>query len=279
MYETQLEDNIGYFRDGEWTDEGEAYRRRLDLSYPHEGYQRDRMVHGKWSGAEGLIYPMFSELKHVRPIDKSDIPKGWRWQGAVDYGLNHPAAYGLWAVSPDKMRTWLFKLIMKTGLTASDLAPEIKKLHQRYKVPPRVRINGDPASDHNETLRRAGLNVKTADKEVLFGIDIARQWFNGLDGREIIINKNALAHPPDPVLQNSSKPTTLVEELHEYAHLPEERQTTGSEKDDLPNKRAGGDDACDMMRYHLVSITKKKGSYRAIGSVIQPPNQLPKYLT
>ena len=275
MYPTQLEDNIGYFCDGEWTEEGAAYRRRLDLSYPHEGYQRDRMVHGKWSGAEGLIYPNFSELKHVRAFGKADIPSGWKWQGAVDYGINHPAAYGLWVVSPNRKRTWLFKLIQKTGLTASDLVPEIKALNAKYGVPRRVRIVGDYASDHNETLRRAGLNVIDAEKEVLFGIDVVRQWFAGTEERELLINANALAHPPDPVLVNASKPTTLVEELYEYAHLPEDKQTTGTEKDDMPDKRAGGDDACDMMRYHIVDVTKKKSGYVPVVGTSSIPSKLP----
>ena len=275
MLPTTLEDNVGYYRDKKWTEAGLAYKRRLDLSYPHEGYQRDRMVHGKWVGAEGMIYIQFSEVKHVRPILLGDIPCEWTWSAAIDYGKNHPAAYGIWTTSPCRKRTWMFKQILKTGYTASAMIPQIRALNEQFGVPPRVRIVGDPASDHNETLRDAGLNVVDAKKEVLFGIDVVRQWFNGTDGREIVINEDALAHDPDPELVNRGKPTWLVDELYEYAHLPEEKQTTGTEKDDMPDKGKGSDDSCDMLRYHLVDITRVH-SYVPIG-LDNDPIQLPDF--
>ena len=276
MFPTTLEDNVGYYQNGKWTEAGLAYKRRLDLSYPHEGYQRDRMVHGLWVGSEGMIFPQFREAIHVKPLRLGDIPSDWKWQGAVDYGKTHPAAYGLWTVSPDYKRTWLFKQILKTGFTASAFIPEITALNKKFGAPKRVRIVGDPASDHNETLRDAGLNVKDAKKEVLFGIDVVRQWFNGLDGREILINEDALAHEPDPKLVSGGKPTWIVDELFEYSHLPEDRQTTGSERDDLPDKRKGSDDSCDMMRYHLVDITRGPSGYVPIGRNTQPI-QLPDF--
>lgn len=277
MFATLLKDNRGYYKDGNWTDAGRLYRQRLDISYPYEGVERDRMVHGKWVGAEGLMIPQFNEAEHVRPIAESEVlPDNWRWQGAVDYGHQHPAAYGLWAVSADATETWLFKQIQRTGLTASALIPHIRALNERYNVPPLVRIVGDHASDHNETLRDAGLNVVDAKKEVLFGIDIMRQWFSGAHGKRIVINEDALSHAPDPQLVEAGKPLWLVDELYEYAHLPEDRQTTGSEKDDFPDKRKGGDDSCDMTRYHLADITTVKSGYVPIGRN-KPPIRLPEH--
>lgn len=270
MYSTILEDNRGYYKDGQWTDAGLAYKERLDIAYPYEGVERDRMVLGLWAGSQGMIYKMFSELKHVRPINLTDIPSGWHWQGAVDYGKTHPASYGLWTTSPDYKRTWLFKQTLQTGFTASDLGPIIREMNAKYGVPPRVKIVGDPASDHNETLRNQGLNVVDAKKEVLFGIDVVRQWMSGVDGRELLINEHALEHPPDPTLVSNGKPTNLVEEIFEYTHLPEERQTTGTEKDDMPDKRKGSDDSCDMMRFHLVDVTKGPSGYVPIGRNRKP---------
>lgn len=276
MFNTVLEDNRGYYDDGAWTEAGELYKQRLDISYPYEGVERDRMVHGKWVGAVGLIYPQFNEGTHVRPIYETDIPPSWKWQGAVDYGTKHAASYGLWTISPDGKKTWLFKSIHRTGLTASALIPHIRALNAKYRVPPLVRIVGDYASDHNETLLDAGLNVVDAKKEVMFGIDIVRQWFSGAGDREIVINEHALSHDPDPALVDAGKPTWLVDELYEYAHLPEDRQTSGTERDDYPDKRKGGDDACDMTRYHLVDITTVVPDYVPIGRG-RKPIQLPQF--
>ena len=270
MFNTILEDNQGYYQDGEWTDAGRDYKERLDIAYPYEGAERDRMVHGLWVAHEGVIYPQFREPIHVTPIRLGDIPSDWFWQAAIDYGKNHPAAYAIWTTSPDYQKTWMFKQILKTGFTASAMIPQIRELNNQFGVPDQVRIVGDPASDHNETLRDAGLNVVDAKKEVLFGIDVVRQWFNGVEGREIRINADALAHPPDPALMNAGKPTWLVDELYEYAHLPEEKQTTGTEKDDYPDKRRGSDDSCDMLRYHLVDITHAKPNYYAVGRNKKP---------
>ena len=276
MFATTLEDNQGYFQDGEWTDAGLMYKERLDIAYPYDGVERDRMVHGKWVGAEGLIYPQFNEAVHVRPIRLGDVPSDWRWQGSVDYGKTHPAAYGLHAISPDYKTNWVFKQILQTGYTASALVEPIRALNAKYGVPERVRIVGDCASDHNETLQDAGLNVVDARKEVLFGIDIVRQWFSGAHGKEIVINEDVLDHRPDPTLVDAGRPINLIDELFEYAHLPEDKQTTGTEKDDHPDKKKGSDDSCDMLRYQLVDITPTPSNYVPIGRGYKP-TKLPEY--
>lgn len=260
MRATTLFDNPHYAQNGKLTQAGLDYKKTLDASYA-EGYQRSRYVDGQWVGAEGLIFPMYDPDKFERGIRFDRIPSDWTWSGSVDYGENHPASYGLWVTSPDRRRTWHMKEIYRTGLTASKLGDQIIRLHEKYQVPKRIPIVGDSASDHNQTLRDKGLLVLDADKRVLFGIDIVRQWLLGVDGREVLFNTDSLSHPVDQKLRNAGKPTRTTEEFDGYTHKPLEKQTLGDERDDLPWKEKGSDDGMDKTRYHLVKMFRKKSSY------------------
>ena len=262
MRNTTLFDNPHYAQNGELTPEGLDYRKTLEASYV--GYQFDRYVKGLWVGAEGLIFPMYDPQKFEKKVDITDIPSNWVWSGSVDYGTNHPASYGLWATSPDKKETCHFKEIYRTGLTASRLGDHIIRLHERLQIPRRIRIVGDSASDHNQTLRDKGLRVIDAKKEVLFGIDIVRQWLLGVGERKVIFNTDSLSHDVDQRLRNAGKPTKTTEEFDGYTHKPVEKQTTGTEKDDMPWKEKGGDDGMDKTRYHLVDIFKGPSKYRPV---------------
>ena len=253
---TTLEDNVHYYRDGLWTPEGLDYKDTLEISY--SGFQYDRYVLGLWVSADGIVYDTFDERYHVKEFDFTDVPRDWKWTGAVDYGVTHPCAYGLWATSPDRLKTWLFKCIQKTGLTAHKLGHEIIRLHTMYGLSKRLKIVGDSASDHNQTLRDLGLNVVDANKEVGFGVDVVKQFLNEVEGREVRFNPKMLTHEPDPELRRRGKPTNVIEEFFDYSHLPLDKQTTGLPKDDLPDKSRGGDDALDMTRYHLVDINRKR---------------------
>ena len=259
MRPTTLYDNPKYAVNGKLTAEGLDYRKTLETSYT--GYQFDRYVKGLWSGAEGLIFSMYDPEKFERDIRMDRVPSDWTWSGSVDYGTNHPASYGLWATSPNRKRTWHMKEIYRTGLTASKLADHIIRLHETCQVPMRIPIVGDSASDHNQTLRDKKLRVIDADKRVMFGIDIVKQWLMGVDGREVLFNTNALSHPVDEKLRNAGKPTQTIEEFDGYTHKPADKQNTGTEKDDMPWKEKGGDDGMDKTRYHLVKIFRKKTNY------------------
>lgn len=52
----------------------------------------DRYILGKWVVAQGLIYPMFREDRHV--VDQ--LPEQGAWYISVDYGTLNPCSMGLW---------------------------------------------------------------------------------------------------------------------------------------------------------------------------------------
>lgn len=55
----------------------------------------DRFILGKWTRAEGLVYPMFSRERHIF----NDVPEQGRYFVSVDYGTVNPTSMGLWCVA------------------------------------------------------------------------------------------------------------------------------------------------------------------------------------
>lgn len=58
----------------------------------------DRYILGNWVAAEGLVYPDFSETRHVKDLKKD--PEGTYFI-SVDYGTVNPTSMGLWCVNED----------------------------------------------------------------------------------------------------------------------------------------------------------------------------------
>ena len=61
-------------------------RQRYERMYSGAFY--DRFVLGKWTAADGLVYPMFTPEPHVVPCDRYWI--------SCDYGTVNPSSFGLW---------------------------------------------------------------------------------------------------------------------------------------------------------------------------------------
>lgn len=62
----------------------------------YSGAFYERFVLGRWSAAEGLVYPMFSEKRYVC----RGLPEQWeRFAVSCDYGTVNPSSFGLWGES------------------------------------------------------------------------------------------------------------------------------------------------------------------------------------
>lgn len=70
-----------------------AIRRRYESLYSGTFYER--FVKGEWVAAEGLVYPMFSEIQHV---GEPPTTPALRWIVSCDYGTTNPASFGLWGL-------------------------------------------------------------------------------------------------------------------------------------------------------------------------------------
>lgn len=67
-----------------------AVLRRYEQLY--SGAFRERFVLGRWTAAQGAVYPMFDPLRHV--VDSA--PACSRYFISCDYGTVNPASFGLW---------------------------------------------------------------------------------------------------------------------------------------------------------------------------------------
>ena len=68
--------------------------KNLECEYAGSVYF-DRYILGRWTRAEGLVYPMFSSKKHTFKIPPAD----GRYYISIDYGTANPTSMGLWCVS------------------------------------------------------------------------------------------------------------------------------------------------------------------------------------
>lgn len=129
----------------------------------------ERFILGKWALAEGLIYPMFSESRHI----SSDMLYDGEYYISVDYGTLNPCSMGLWCVKENEA----FRIAefyhdgRKSGkqMTDEEYYRELAKLADGFEI---LYVVIDPsAASFIETIRRHGrFTVKKAKNEVLDGI-------------------------------------------------------------------------------------------------------------
>lgn len=142
-------------------------------------YARD--ILGQRKMAEGLVYPMFSQDKHVV---KGEIPYSscHRYYVSIDYGTVNPFAAGLWDFDPVSHRAIMVRELYYKGGSAKRTDNEgyyrmLKKLigniHIEY-------IIIDPsASSMVETIQKyAEWLVVKADNDVLNGIQDVTKYLN-----------------------------------------------------------------------------------------------------
>ncbi len=60
----------------------------------YSGAFYDRFILGKWTAADGLVYPMFSESRHI--ISDNAVPPCDGYWISCDYGTVNPSSFGLW---------------------------------------------------------------------------------------------------------------------------------------------------------------------------------------
>lgn len=157
----------------------------------YSGVFYDRYVRGLWVVAEGLVYPMFNEGRHV--VD--DIPwqafQRGRWYISVDYGTVNPTAAGLWCLwkgTAYMVREYYYDS-RKPGnhqLTDEEHYIGIEGLAGDLQI---ERVIVDPsATSFKETIRRhARFPIWNADNDVLNGI---RLTVNLLNAGRILIHRS-----------------------------------------------------------------------------------------
>ena len=262
------EDNPLYYYNGVWTERG--LRTVAELEKRYTGYMKERMVYGRWKSAEGVVYPMFkpevevevfgSKRKfpfHVKYVDRGDIPAGWKWFCSIDYGSVNAMCCQLWACHPNYERHIMFREIYHTGLTPKTFIPMIQKMLSEAQVPYVEVMFTDHDASHNQDLRDAGFSIREADKDILSGLELVKDWLSkeyiikDLPYTEpaIIFNSNSLAHPMDSNLFGKAHKT--IDEFGLYAYR-EEDDRKGDDTDEKPKPM--WDHGMDTVRYYLKGV-------------------------
>lgn len=142
--------------------------------YPREAYERNartmdparfRMMHeGGFERPEGMVYKDWDDRHVVEPFP---VPAEWPRFGGLDYGFNHPTAGVFLAESPEGL-FYVYQEYRAGG--------ELMEEHYRALVGRGVKevpvLYDDPAgAQFSAELRRLGLPLQPANKEVLAGID------------------------------------------------------------------------------------------------------------
>lgn len=211
----------------------EKVKDRLKRQYTGLFYKR--YILGLWVAAEGAIYDMFDESRHV----VSELPEFASVVVGIDYGTVNPTSFI--ALGYDiKERRWIaFKEFYydstKTGRQktdaeyAKDLIEFLKDVH-----PSNVLIDPSAAS-FRATLRQRGVHgLMDADNSVLDGI---RSVATGLTSGRLMIHESC---------------TQLIEELPGYC-WDSKAQDKGEDK---PIKQA--DHALDALRYGYMRAIQQR---------------------
>lgn len=140
-------------------------------------YQRDfqgpfyeRYVLGHWVRAEGLVYPMFDEAKHVV---HGDVSRAGTFYVSIDYGTVNPTAMGLWrlhnGVATMVKEYYFDSRKEKRQKTDEEYYADLERFAEGYDI---ERVIVDPsAASFKECMKRHGrFRVWDADNAVLDGI-------------------------------------------------------------------------------------------------------------
>lgn len=135
----------------------------------YSGVFYERFVEGKWVAASGLVYPMFSEEKHVRPCPDDVI----RYYISCDYGTVNPSSFGLWGLSQGcwyRIREYYFDS-KKEGTQRTDEEHYLALYELASSLPIEAVIVDPSAASFIECIRRHGkFRVIPAKNDVLDGI-------------------------------------------------------------------------------------------------------------
>lgn len=148
-----------------------------EIKKEYTGVFYDRFILGRWTRAEGLVYPNFNAEKHV----VSDVPDTGLYYISVDYGTLNPCSMGLWCVNDGvaiRISEYYYNgRKMRQQKTDEEYYTALEQLAGDHVIQD---IVVDPsAASFIETIRRHGrFRVTKAKNDVLDGIRITGTLLN-----------------------------------------------------------------------------------------------------
>lgn len=224
------------------------YVHRLE-SEPNEAL-RKAYRYGSWDIFAGQY---FSEIsREVHCIEPFAIPRHWNRFGAYDYGFNHPAAFGWFAVDEDG-NVFLYREFVQAQLRVDQFAEAVNKFHDTKDLQPIVA--GWDCWAKKGTLNQ-GSTPTIAEEFLKHHIILSRAKIDRVQGASQVRNYLAWQN----LTQGRTKPRffifktcpasfdALTRMEHDTNHVEDVLKVDATEGDPM-----SGDDAYDMVRYGLMS--------------------------
>ena len=224
----------------DWTEQGRKYLATLQSL---TGHRRARLLDGKWSAAEGLVYPEFNTATHV----VTAMPAGWeKWPKlrSIDFGFVHPFVCQWWAIDPDG-RMWLYREIYQTKRTVAEHAAIINRHSDGETY---VATITDHDAEDRATLAAHGIQSVPAMKDHSTGRDAMHERLRVQgDGKPRLLFLAGCTLETDRELYQAKKPTNTVAEFDCHIYPPGQ---DGKAPKEEPIKLY--DDGLDAARYAVM---------------------------
>lgn len=224
------------------------YVHRLE-SEPNEALRKAYRF-GDWDIFAGQFFQEISRDVHL--IKPFPIPSHWNRFGAYDYGYNHPAAFGWFAVDEDG-NTYLYRELVQSATRVDQFAKLLNTRVDTAQLYPIVA--GRDCWTQRSTLRDDAQPPTIAEEFLTHGIQIVPAVIDRVQGAAQL--RSYLAWQDRPPL---NKPRfyifdtcpvtfdTLSRMIHDPDRVEDVLKVDATEGDPL-----SGDDAYDMVRYGLMS--------------------------
>ncbi len=257
MLESRHEDNpVLFTEDGVLTVRGVEYMKILD---DLTGVRLQRLRHGKWVAADGLIYEDYNTAFHL--LDQFEIPEDWTRYWVIDFGFRNPFVCQWWAEDPDG-RLYLYREIYMTGRLvedhARDILAQVTDDDGDWTEPRPSKVITDHDAEGRATLEtHLGMSTEAANKTVTEGIQATQARYKiQPDGKPRIFFLRDAVVERDQVLVDAKKPTSTVEE--EVGYIWAKGKKPDRPEEEVPLKK--DDHGQDCKRY-LVADRDLQGEY------------------
>ncbi len=228
------------------------------------GPRKQRLRHGRWVQAEGVVYDGFDRLIHV--IDRFTPHETWPRYWSIDFGYTNPFVCQFWAKDPDG-RLYLYREIYRTQTIVEDHAKRIREVSRDEPRPSAIICDHD--AEGRATLERH-LPIRTlpANKTITLGIQtVQAQLRPAGDGKPRLFFMADTVDRRDPALMESKKPCCTVEEFDSYVWNTAANRKHGEEPLDEHNH---GMDAMRYMVMHFAGKPRVSPPRNAGGGLVLP---------
>lgn len=241
MLHSRHEDNPTLFDGaGRLTEQGTRSFAVLDSL---TGVRKERLRHGRWVSAEGVVYEAFDRAKHLVAFRPPPASIGRRIR-SVDFGYTNPFCCQWWYIDPEG-RMYLYREIYRTQRLVEDHAREIVRLSAGESIEATV---ADHDAEDRATLARHGVHTMAAKKDVSVGIQAVQAR---LEKGRLLVCEGSLVER-DEALAEKRKPVCTLDEFESYS-WPKAADGRALKEDPVKID----DHGMDAMRYAVMHVAER----------------------